>query len=275
MVGKHWFTLNKNGWKLNDDSSLIFDTRDINGLFVANVPPVVKPKQRVEFVEIEGRDGDIVYPLGYSAYEKEVIIGLIGGFDFSRLDEIINALSSYDEMRITFSNEPELFYIGRIVDEIDYNKLKNFRRATIRFHCQPFKYPSVRYTGGVLYSSSVSSNSVTFDIANYGNILSTPVYCIDGKNTIKIKLADMGENIGSHYYDPTFKELLRINIGSTRKKVFVDTRTLDAHLEDGTLVNLSCVGDYENLRLKPGTHKLKVDNGGIYGVTVADTSRWL
>ena len=43
----------------------------ISGLLIQNLPPISKPKQRVEVEEIDGRDGDIVTYLGYGAYEKE------------------------------------------------------------------------------------------------------------------------------------------------------------------------------------------------------------
>ena len=40
----------------------------VKGLLISELPPVVKPQQRTEIEEIDGRDGDIVTKLGYSAY---------------------------------------------------------------------------------------------------------------------------------------------------------------------------------------------------------------
>ena len=46
-------------------------SQTIPGLLIQNLPPISKPRQRVEIEEIDGRDGDIVTYLGYGAYDKE------------------------------------------------------------------------------------------------------------------------------------------------------------------------------------------------------------
>ena len=47
---------------------------NITGLLIQSLPPISKPKIRTQIEEIDGRDGDIVTPLGYSAYDKEISI---------------------------------------------------------------------------------------------------------------------------------------------------------------------------------------------------------
>ena len=51
-------------------------SQTVSGLLIQNLPPISKPRQRVEVEEIDGRDGDIVTYLGYGAYDKEFKIGL-------------------------------------------------------------------------------------------------------------------------------------------------------------------------------------------------------
>lgn len=111
------------------------ESTDIEGLLIQSLPPVSKPLMRTEVEEIDGRDGDIVTNLGFSAYTKEFTIGLYGNFD-------INAVISYfnSEGTVIFSNEPDKYYNYQIIDQIDFERLIRFRTATVTMHVQPFKY---------------------------------------------------------------------------------------------------------------------------------------
>lgn len=121
---------------------------NISGLLISELPPITKPLIRTEVEQIDGRDGDIITKLGYSAYNKEIKIGLYGNYD---IDEVIQYFNS--EGTVTFSNEPDKYYNYQILDQIDFERLIRFRTATVVMHVQPFKY-------------SVEDNTKTFDI-NY------------------------------------------------------------------------------------------------------------
>ena len=108
----------------------------ITGLLIQSLPPVSKPLIRTEIEEIDGRDGDIVTKLGYSAYDKEIEIGLRGDFD---VNQVIAYFDS--EGVVTFSNEPDKYYHYQIIEQIDFERLIRFRTAKVTFHVQPFKYP--------------------------------------------------------------------------------------------------------------------------------------
>lgn len=110
----------------------------IKGLLVSSLPPITKPMMRTSVEEIDGRDGDIVTKLGYSAYDKPMTIGLFGDFD---IDEVIQYFDS--EGTVIFSNEPDKYYKYQIIGQIDFERLVRFRTATVKFHCQPFKYSAV------------------------------------------------------------------------------------------------------------------------------------
>ena len=45
------------------------DSREIRGLLISELPAISKPAVRTDITEIDGRDGDIVSVLGYSAYD--------------------------------------------------------------------------------------------------------------------------------------------------------------------------------------------------------------
>ena len=111
---------------------------NIKGLLIQSLPPISKPLMRTSVEEIDGRDGDIITKLGYSAYDKQMSIGLYGDFN---IDEVIEYFNS--EGTVIFSNEPDKFYNYSIIQQIDFERLVRFRTATVTFHVQPFKYSAV------------------------------------------------------------------------------------------------------------------------------------
>jgi predicted phage tail component-like protein len=115
---------------LNNKSS-----KEITGLLIQELPPISKPMIRTTIEEIDGRDGDIITKLGYSAYNKQISIGLHGDFD---INEVIKYFDS--EGVVVFSNEPDKYYKYQIIDQIDFERLIRFRIAKVTMHCQPFKY---------------------------------------------------------------------------------------------------------------------------------------
>lgn len=119
----------------------------INGLLIRSLPPITKPKIRTQIEEIDGRDGDIVTPLGYSAYDKSFDIGLYGEYD---IDEVIAFFDS--QGTVTFSNEDDKYYNYQIINQIDFEKLLRFKTATVTMHVQPFKYSLVDKKKSFMFS---------------------------------------------------------------------------------------------------------------------------
>lgn len=113
------------------------NSNTITGLAINELPPITKPLMRTEKEEIDGRDGDIITKLGYSAYDKTITIGLWGtGYDVNSIISFFNK-----EGTITFSNEADKYYNFTMLEQFDIESLLRFKTATITFHCQPFKYP--------------------------------------------------------------------------------------------------------------------------------------
>ena len=231
---------------LNDRSSA-----DIPGLLIQELAPISKPLLRNQIEEIEGRDGDIVTPLGYAAYDKEISIGLYGKFD---IDEVIEYFNS--EGKVVFSNEPDKYYYYKILNQIDFERLLRFRTATVTFHVQPFKYANDEKAKTY---TSFDNNSVT--IRNNGNIYSRPTITIFGTGTINLSLNG--------------NQIFVINLGYQAGQITIDAQSLEAYnAETGILMNRSVDGDYDNLRLKVGTNTISW-SGSVTKIVINKYSRWI
>jgi predicted phage tail component-like protein len=139
----------------------------VKGLIIQSLPPISKPKMRTSIETIDGRDGDVVTKLGYSAYDKEVSIGLHGDFD------IDDAIAFFDsEGEVVFGNEPDKYYRYQIFDQIDFERLIRFRTAKVKMHVQPFKYDAVDRTFDIVNQllhvcdSTVSRFGITVTSSN-------------------------------------------------------------------------------------------------------------
>lgn len=227
------------------------NSNEINGLLIQELPPISKPQIRTEVEEIDGRDGDIVTKLGFAAYDKEFTVGLYKDFD---INEIIAYFNS--EGTAVFSNESDKYYNYQIIDQIDFERLVRYRTATVRMHCQPFKYSTEERT-----RSSTSLADKTFSITNSGNIYSKPAVTVYGTGTINLSLNG--------------KQLFVIELGETDNYLTIDADKLEAYQDTTeTLMNRSVDGDYNNLKLEVGRNTFTW-SGELTKIEVSNYSRWI
>ena len=221
---------------------------NIQGLLIQKLPPISKPKIRTQIEEIDGRDGDIITPLGYSAYDKKFPIGLYGDFD---IDEIIAFFNTSGI--VVFSNEPDKFYHYEIVSQIDFERLIRFRTAEVTMHIQPFKYSA---TDNDKVFNITNENSI--QIRNSGNIYSKPTLTITGSGNIGIYLNEI--------------QLFQIQLGNVGS-ITIDTEKMEAYKE-GNLLNRLVSGNYDNFKLNIGKNNISW-TGNVSKIEIQNYSRWI
>lgn len=231
---------------INNQNSL-----EVTGLYISKLPPISKPLQRTNIEEIDGRDGDIVTTLGYSAYDKEMEIGLFGDYN---IDEIISFFTQ--EGTITFSNEPDKYYKFKIINNINFEEFQRFKTATVVFHCQPFKFST---TEGTRTFTTFPSNTVV--ICNNGNVYSKPTLTLTGSGTINLSLNGV--------------QVAVVTLANEGETIEIDLDKLEAYNPaTKVLKNRQVTGDYENLYLKVGNNTISW-TGTITSVKLKNYSRWI
>lgn len=227
------------------------NSNSIEGLVISTLPSITKPAVRTNVEEIDGRDGDIVTRLGYSAYEKEFEIGLSFNYD---IDEVISFFNS--EGTITFSNEPDKFYRFEALEQIDFEKLVRFRTATVSLHVQPFKFSVVEHTRAFDLDKDIGE----IEIRNNGNVFSKPIYTIRGRGNVILSLN--GNQV-------------ILAMGEDYTSIAIEVEELNAYFKGlGLLANRYVAGDYNNLALKVGKNVLAYQ-GKVKEITIESYSRWI
>lgn len=223
------------------------NSNTITGLLISTLPPITKPKIRYQTEEIDGRDGDTVTTLGYSAYDKEFEIGLYGSFD---INEVISYFNS--KGTVTFSNEPDKYYNYQILEQIDYEKLIRFKTATIKMHMQPFKYP--------LQEQIITLSGET-TVQNAGNIYARPVLNISGSGNIEINLNE--------------QQIFEVDLGEDATSITIDTNQMEAYNPNTTeLMNRKVTGDYSLFKIGSGNNTVEI-TGTVTSATISNYTRWI
>lgn len=220
---------------------------EIQGLMICELPPIAKPKMRVEETIVDGVDGSFIEELGYESYNKTVKIGLTKNYD---IDEVIDYFNG--EGHLILDNENDKYYKAKIIDSIDYERLLRFKTADVKFRVQPFKYSNEE---GIKTFNIAEKTSV--NVYNNGNYESKPIIKITGSGTIEFK--QEGITIFTYTFptDDTY--------------VVIDSDKQDAYV-GSILKNRSMNGEFPILKM--GKNVISW-TGTITKIEVSNYSRWL
>ena len=230
---------------LNDVSS-----ESIDGLLITSLPPVRKPAMRYTAEEIDGVEGDTITELGFKSYDKTVQIGLFGDYDVDRVIQYFTGGG-----KVTFSNEPDKYYLYKSLGAIDFDRLVRFRKAKVTLHVQPYKYSTMEHAK----TWNVDGATPQIRVKNSGNVNSCPMVRIVGSGIVAVYLNG--------------KVALSISV-PPNGIISIDVAGMNAYKSDGTLANRNVVGDYRSLELPVGTNAISW-TGNVTGFGIDKYSRWI
>ena len=168
----------------------------VMGVIVTSMPEVVKPKKRVELVEIAGRSGVLhIDDDSFENYTKTIECAIQKR---KKIDEICAWLNGEGELIL--STEPEKKYMASIYNQISISKMMNvFQKFQINFDVYPFKY-SVNDVNDVL---ELKQTPVV--VYGKGTIFANPIITIYGTGSVTL-----AEN-GSAYTITNISEFVTID----------------------------------------------------------------
>lgn len=146
------------------------------GLVTVTLPPISSNDERVETIDIPGRDGSVTISKGYAGVTKEVVV-IYKGENF---DELMRWLRGTGE--VIFDNQPDRFYKARIVNKISFEELKinKIYKFPILFECQPYGY----LNSGKQITTLTSNGTMT----NPG-VESEPIITVTGSGNLDLVVA--------------------------------------------------------------------------------------
>ena len=227
------------------------DSRSITGLLISSLAPISKAPVRTQVDVIDGRDGDIVTPLGFGAYDKPIKIGLTYNYDIDAIIEYFNSSGV-----VVFSNEPDKVYQYAIYEQIDFEKLIRFKTAEVTLHVQPFKFSLLEQK----QEFAISEDPASLSIYNAGNIYARPIMSITATGSVTFALN------GS--------VLLIIDFGETAQTIIINCEELNAYDEQNILQNRLVTGNYDNIKLNKGSNEISL-SGDVTAFTIEKYSRWI
>ncbi len=219
------------------------------GIIVSEYPEILRAQQRIETIEVPGRDGELTLISGLPVYDtqlKECKCMILPNADINNISAWLTGRGD-----VTFGNEPLYTYEARIKNEIAFEKImreRQHREFRIPFLCHPLK----KLTTAEQDISLTAAGS----IVNPGTAYSRPKIKVEGSGDITLTVSGQ-----------------IIDIAGLAEPIVIDSDvglTTDA---TGT-VNMCYLtsGDYP--RLAPGTNAISW-TGTVTKVTITPRWRWL
>ena len=143
---------------------------DDMGIIVENLPPIIRPPKKYNIIEPEGSSRISVETLGYKPYEKVIPLS----FKDADLDMVMDWLEGSG--RLILSNEYDKYYDAFILNQIDYEKIIRYRKASITFLVQPYKH------------ANGEEETLSTSVINQGNKDCLPIMTITGSGQVIVNI---------------------------------------------------------------------------------------
>lgn len=204
------------------------------GVFLYDLPEIKSANEKYTQTNISGRMGSLITPSGTTPnIEIKCTLSVLN----ERVVPIMRDLKEWllGQGNLSFTETPDSYYEVLWVNHGDvYREIRKYGRFTVTFICTPYEF---EITGKESFEIPLSG------ILNNPFQESMPVYKITGEGmcTLTVNGNEMTANVGQN--------------------LTIDTRRMSAYRTDGTVMNTSVTGDYDDLHLLHGSNEISVSSG--------------
>lgn len=173
------------------------------GIETIELPPLTKPRKRIEEVPVLGMDGALT--ITDNTYEPMTKICRVF-YDGDNCDRLADFLA--DTGQVIFSNNPNRYYNYKIMNEINFSDVidTNWREFDIYFRCQPFSYDLINETIVITKKNTIINNSCTH--------FSLPIITVYGTGNINLFVGEQQITLNN--------VVDKITINSVKQRVYKD-----------------------------------------------------
>jgi len=234
-----------------------------NGVITESISWFKKPKKRSNIVSIEGKDGATVTELGY---EPLVIPAVIGLKSTASIDTVLAWLNGTGVL--ICSEDPLKYRNARILEDISYDKLVRFKKATVSFLIEdPYRY--------LITDPTVTKSSFPATLTHAGNVPSNPLLKITGSGSAILNINSIPIYINFDtsfiYVDCESKEAFYSSSLYTPPTSAPDYVSKNRNIS----LNQSATGERIWPTLVVGTNTISVFSGTITQVVITERTRFI
>lgn len=212
---------------------------EINGVlgskynvYLQDRPSIPSAVRKVKTIEIPGRDGVLTELGEFAPTEFEMKFNFITRReDFHNKCDAIKKWLSPTNCKLIFSDNPDWFY------KINYFEMEEIERLTDRVGVFSV---TAHISDGLKYSVQGSKELNIADVKLNQYLDCKPIYKITGEGMCTLTVNG---------------KTMRANVG---QNLTIDTEKMMAYRKDGTLMNTSVTGNYEDLYLKSGNNTISI-----------------
>lgn len=211
------------------------------GVIVENQTRFIKPKKRVEVIQVENQDGAKVIEKGYEPYTLEYRVTLTDASKFNQIYALLNG-----DVVLQASDDPGNYWNAKVIEGIEYDPLAIWKKATLSFYIEnPFRYK---------HNESPTTLLTPGNVMNVGTVNSLPLIKIVGTGTVVISID--GRSF-TYVFDTSF--------------VYIDSFLQEAY-HTSNLKNRKMTGEFPHLT--PGLNAISW-TGNVTELVVTPRSRYL
>ena len=152
---------------------------DTKGIKLQEMPPIIRPQERVRHVTIPGRGGDVTLTEDsdiYESYIQTIPLAIDNASDVSAAEKWLRGNGN-----VIFCGQPTLQQQARVINSVEFrkhSKHSNWYEGEVQFYCQPLKEPVTSST------TTVTSSGTT--VNNPGDVISRPKFTVTGSGNVTI-----------------------------------------------------------------------------------------